>query len=80
MIRVWFVVQECTQADHLVHEGLSLVGLFWERQAALDYLRDEVLGLETFGTIIWKYVSHSDYQSGYDKEGYYYVVSTEEVQ
>ena len=78
--QVWFVAQEPTRVEHLVHEGLSLVGLFRERQVALDYLRDEVLGSETFGTIIWKYAPHSDYQSGYDKEGYYYVVSTEEVQ
>lgn len=78
--QVWFVVQEPTRIEHLVHEGLSLVGLFRERQVALDYLRDEVMGSEAFDTITWKYGPYSNYQSGYDIDGYYYVVSTEEVQ
>lgn len=78
-MKIWFVVQEPTRPEHLEDEGLSLVGLFWERQTALDYLRDEVLGPELFNTINWRYGSHSDYQSGHDNRGYYYVIATEEV-
>ena len=77
-MKVWFITNKRADDEDT---SLSLVGIFSTKEIALDYLKNEVLGSESFNSISWEQSEYnSEYFEGIDAVGRRrFILSTAEV-